>query len=30
MLRRKSGEPQMTLVEDGRREELKPEGWQHF
>jgi thiamine-monophosphate kinase len=30
MLRRKSGAPQMTLVEDGRRKELKPEGWQHF
>lgn len=30
MLRRKSGAPQMTLVEDGRRNELKAEGWQHF
>jgi thiamine-monophosphate kinase len=30
MLRRKSGAPQMMLVEDGRRRELKPEGWQHF
>ncbi len=30
MLRRKSGAPQMTLVQNGRRTELKPEGWQHF
>jgi thiamine-monophosphate kinase len=30
MLRRQAGRPQMTLVEDGRRRELKPEGWQHF
>ena len=30
MLRRQAGQPRMTLVEDGRRRELKPEGWQHF
>jgi thiamine-monophosphate kinase len=30
MLPRKSGEPPMTLLKDGRRRELKPEGWQHF
>jgi thiamine-monophosphate kinase len=30
MLRRQAGRPQMTLVEVGRRRELKPEGWQHF
>jgi thiamine-monophosphate kinase len=30
MLRRKSGAPQMMLVEDGQRRELKAEGWQHF
>jgi thiamine-monophosphate kinase len=30
MLRRQAGGPQMTLVEDGQRRELKPEGWQHF
>lgn len=30
MLRRKAGRPQMTLLNDGRRSELKPEGWQHF
>jgi thiamine-monophosphate kinase len=30
MLRRQAGRPRMTLVEDGRRRELKPEGWQHF
>jgi thiamine-monophosphate kinase len=30
MLRRKSGAPQMMLVVDGRRSELKPEGWEHF
>jgi thiamine-monophosphate kinase len=30
MLRRQAGRPQMTLVRDGRRSELKPEGWQHF
>jgi thiamine-monophosphate kinase len=30
MLRRKSGAPRMVLVKDGRRSELKPEGWQHF
>jgi thiamine-monophosphate kinase len=30
MLQRKAGRPQMMLVEDGRRRELKPEGWQHF
>ena len=30
MLRRKSGVPRMVLLEDGRRSELKPEGWQHF
>jgi thiamine-monophosphate kinase len=30
MLRRQAGRPQMMLVEDGRRRELKPEGWQHF
>jgi thiamine-monophosphate kinase len=30
MLPGKSGEPRMTLLKDGRRQELKPEGWQHF
>lgn len=30
MLRRQAGRPQMTLVKDGRRTELKSEGWQHF
>jgi thiamine-monophosphate kinase len=30
MLRRQAGRPQMTLVKDGRRSELKSEGWQHF
>jgi thiamine-monophosphate kinase len=30
MLRRKSGAPQMMLVEDVRRKELKAKGWQHF
>jgi thiamine-monophosphate kinase len=30
MLRRKSGAPQMMLIEDGRRTELRAEGWQHF
>ncbi|MFL6427783.1 MAG: thiamine-phosphate kinase [Acidobacteriaceae bacterium] len=30
MLRRKSRVPQIVLVEDGRRRELKAEGWQHF
>jgi thiamine-monophosphate kinase len=30
MLRRGSGRPVMTLVEDGRKDELRPEGWEHF
>jgi thiamine-monophosphate kinase len=30
MLRRKLGAPRITLVRDGRRSEIKPEGWQHF
>ena len=30
MLRRKSGAPRMMLLTDGRRSELKAEGWQHF
>jgi thiamine-monophosphate kinase len=30
MLRRQAGRPQMTMVKDGRRTELKAEGWQHF
>ncbi len=30
MLRGKSGAPRMMLVVDGRRSELKAEGWQHF
>jgi thiamine-monophosphate kinase len=30
MLRRQAGRPQMTLVRDGQRSELKPGGWQHF
>jgi thiamine-monophosphate kinase len=30
MLRWQAGRPQMTLVRDGGRGELKPEGWQHF
>jgi thiamine-monophosphate kinase len=30
MLRRQAGRPQMTLLMDGRRSELKPGGWLHF
>jgi thiamine-monophosphate kinase len=30
MLRRQAGRPQMTMVADGRRSELRAEGWQHF
>jgi thiamine-monophosphate kinase len=30
MLRRQAGRPQMALLMDGRRMELKAEGWQHF
>jgi hypothetical protein len=30
MLRRQGRRPQMTLVKDGERTELKAEGWQHF
>jgi thiamine-monophosphate kinase len=30
MLRRKSGAARMMLLKDGRRSELKPQGWQHF
>jgi thiamine-monophosphate kinase len=30
MQRRQAGRPQMMLVEDGRRSELRAEGWQHF
>jgi thiamine-monophosphate kinase len=30
MLRRQVGRPQMTLVKNGLRTELKSEGWQHF
>ena len=30
MLRRQAARPQMTLMKDGERSELKPEGWQHF
>lgn len=30
MLRRRSGEPQMMLLQNGRRRELKAEGWEHF
>ena len=30
MLRKKSGAPPMLLTENGRRAELKAEGWQHF
>jgi thiamine-monophosphate kinase len=30
MLRRRSGQPQMVLVRDERRSELKAQGWQHF
>jgi thiamine-monophosphate kinase len=30
MLRRQAAWPQMTLVKDGRRSELRAEGWQHF
>jgi thiamine-monophosphate kinase len=30
MLGRQSGRPQMTLMKDGRRSELRAEGWQHF
>ena len=30
MLRKKSGEPEMVLLEDGRRVQLKAGGWEHF
>jgi thiamine-monophosphate kinase len=30
MLRRQAGRSQMMLVKDGRRSELRAEGWQHF
>jgi thiamine-monophosphate kinase len=30
MLRRQAGRPLMTMVRDGRRGELKAEGWEHF
>jgi thiamine-monophosphate kinase len=30
MLRHQAGRPQMVLVADGRRTQLKAEGWQHF
>jgi thiamine-monophosphate kinase len=30
MLRRQAERPQMTLVADGRRSELRAKGWQHF
>jgi thiamine-monophosphate kinase len=30
MLRRQAGRPQMTLVKDGLRSELRAAGWQHF
>lgn len=30
MLRRKSGQPTMMLMQNERRSELKPGGWQHF
>jgi thiamine-monophosphate kinase len=30
MLRKKSDEPKMVLLREGRRRELRPEGWQHF
>lgn len=30
MLRRKSGQPTMMLMQNGHRSELKPGGWQHF
>jgi thiamine-monophosphate kinase len=30
MLRQRAGVPQMTLIRDGQRSELKPGGWQHF
>jgi thiamine-monophosphate kinase len=30
MLRRKSGAARMMLLKDGRRSELRAEGWQHF
>jgi thiamine-monophosphate kinase len=30
MLGKKSGKPRMMLTNDGRKAELKPEGWQHF
>jgi thiamine-monophosphate kinase len=30
MLRRQAGRPQMILLKDGQRSELKPGGWQHF
>lgn len=30
MLRRRAGAPQMVLFEDGRKRELRAEGWEHF
>jgi thiamine-monophosphate kinase len=30
MLRLQAGRPRMVLLTDGRRRELRPEGWQHF
>ncbi len=30
MLGRKAGKPELTLVHDGTRNELKAQGWQHF
>jgi thiamine-monophosphate kinase len=30
MLRRRAGRAQMMLIADGRKDELRPEGWEHF
>jgi thiamine-monophosphate kinase len=30
MLRRRPGRAQMVLIADGQKDELRPEGWEHF
>jgi thiamine-monophosphate kinase len=30
MLRRRAGRAQMMLITDGRKDELRPQGWEHF
>jgi thiamine-monophosphate kinase len=30
MLRRRTGQPQAVLIVDGQKNELRPEGWEHF